>query len=973
VTVLVNDPPVANDDIVVAVLDAQNTASEFDILGNDTDTEGGIDPSTVTIVSGPDSNLGEIEEIKADGTIVYRPNSNVTTPEVDSFTYTVSDLNGAISNTATVTINIVDDPYPWHNLLNPPDVNGDTFVSPIDFLIVITHLNNEGQGTLPLPVSGGFEPPPYLDTNSDNRVSPTDALLIINYLNTNLPGGGGGGGEIDDYLEVVGADANPPITSIDVLANDIAGASGPLTLVPSGLNTTGTTGSVQVNVATNRILYTPAAGFYNLDSFSYTATDTNDTTHTANVTLQVSKADGSCSPDQELASCDDGINYIVETLQISPTGALTGLPITSPLDVGQEFEVRISVQDARGGILPADAGLYAAFMDVLYDADFVDVKPSATPITFGDNYQNFKQGVVGVPGVVNELGAAQGNFTPLGNGVEVLASMIFITKAEGTATIQLDPADMSPAHDTVVHEPANNQVIDHAIISYGSSIVTVIPVNDLPTLASLSDLTVDEDATEQTINLAGITAGGGENQPLRVTATSGNTDLIANPAVAYTSAETTGSLKFTPVSDASGSAVITVTVEDGGLDEDLNTAGDNLIHSETFTVTISPVNDLPALASLSNLTINEDTPARTVSLFGITAGGGESQPLRVTASSSNTDLIPSPTVVYTSAESTGSLTFTPLPDANGSTVITVTVEDGGLDADLATSSDNASNLETFTVTVTAVDDPPTATAGSYQPDENELLTVTTENGLIQFASDPDGDALTFSLVAGTAHGQLVLATNGSFTYHPDTNFNRTDSFQYVANDGSANSNEATVTLSINTEHPWYNTFVPTDVNDDGHVHPIDALYLIDSFNRDGSTVLSKSRSEGLVAPFYDVNHDGILDSADAIVVIDDINRLSTGNGEGEAAFDWHEFDRSLTSLPVSRLSLSDWTTSRSTSSAPVAVVERDLERPRVSDSQITWQRRIDDAIVDLTGEEEELLFGDLDDLIDSIDGLLAEE
>ena len=158
------------------------------------------------------------------------------------------------------------------------------------------------------------------------------------------------------------------------------------------------------------------------------------------------------------------------------------------------------------------------------------------------------------------------------------------------------------------------------------------------------------------------------------------------------------------------------------------------------------------------------------------------------------------------------------------------------------------------------------------------------------------------------------------------------------------------------------------MNDDGHVHPIDALYLIDKFNRDGSTVLSKSRSEGLVAPFYDVNHDGILDSADAIVVIDDINRLSTGDGEGEAVFDWNEFDRSLTPLPASRLSLSDWTTSRSSLSAPVAVVE--LERPRISASQLSWQRRIDDAIVDLTGDEEELLLDGINDLVDSIDGLL---
>jgi hypothetical protein len=271
---------------------------------------------------------------------------------------------------------------------------------------------------------------------------------------------------VDDYQDVVGADVNAPGTVIDVVANDIEGANGPLTLVPSGL-TQPANGTAQVDLATNEIRYTPDDGFYNLDQFSYTVTDTNNTTVTANVSVQVSKPGGGCSPDQELASCDDGINFIVET--INP---VTGTPLTQ-VDVGQEFEVRVSLQDARGGIAPADAGLYAAFMDVLFDADFVDVKPSTTPIVYSSFYTIFHQGVVGVPGVVNELGAVQAGFTPLGNGVIELAHMTFIAKAAGIATIQLDPADVSPIHDSLVHEPDSNQVVDHAIVSYGSRVLTV--------------------------------------------------------------------------------------------------------------------------------------------------------------------------------------------------------------------------------------------------------------------------------------------------------------------------------------------------------------------------------------------------------------------------------------------------------------------------------------------------------------------
>ncbi|HIE97540.1 MAG TPA: hypothetical protein EYQ63_11135, partial [Fuerstia sp.] len=62
-------------------------------------------------------------------------------------------------------------------------------------------------------------------------------------------------------------------------------------------------------------------------------------------------------------------------------------------------------------------------------------------------------------------------------------------------------------------------------------------------------LTLFEDTGEVQIGLNSIGAGGGESQPLKVTAASDNTSLIPHPPVTYTSAEATGSLKFTPVAD----------------------------------------------------------------------------------------------------------------------------------------------------------------------------------------------------------------------------------------------------------------------------------------------------------------------------------------------------------------------------------------------------------------------------------------
>ncbi len=108
----------------------------------------------------------------------------------------------------------------------------------------------------------------------------------------------------------------------------------------------------------------------------------------------------------------------------------------------------------------------------------------------------------------------------------------------------------------------------------------------------------------------------------------------------------------------------------------------------------------PTLSAISNRTINEDAGLQTVSLAGITSGAaGENQTLTVTATSSNPSLIPDPTISYTSPSATGTLTFAPIANANGSATITVTVDDG----------QSMSNLfaRTFSVTVTAVNDPPT--------------------------------------------------------------------------------------------------------------------------------------------------------------------------------------------------------------------------------------------------------------------------
>jgi VCBS repeat-containing protein len=113
--------------------------------------------------------------------------------------------------------------------------------------------------------------------------------------------------------------------------------------------------------------------------------------------------------------------------------------------------------------------------------------------------------------------------------------------------------------------------------------------------------------------------------------------------------------------------------------------------------------------------------------------------------------------------------------------IAVTVSEGALD----------SNAAHATVHVTAVDDAPVAQNGSASGNEDNVI------GGVLPATDIDGPSLTFSRVTNGAHGAVTVNANGTFSYTPNPNFNGSDSFTFKANDGSLDSNVATVNLTVN--------------------------------------------------------------------------------------------------------------------------------------------------------------------------------
>ncbi|WP_153557365.1 dockerin type I domain-containing protein [Roseimaritima sediminicola] len=80
-----------------------------------------------------------------------------------------------------VTLNVTENPLPFHNPVEPLDVDGIDGIAPRDVLLIINYLNQHGPGPIEKPnVSGA---PVYYDVNGDGWVTPLDALLVINRLN----------------------------------------------------------------------------------------------------------------------------------------------------------------------------------------------------------------------------------------------------------------------------------------------------------------------------------------------------------------------------------------------------------------------------------------------------------------------------------------------------------------------------------------------------------------------------------------------------------------------------------------------------------------------------------------------------------------------------------------------------------------------------------------------------------------------
>ncbi|MCP4408572.1 MAG: hypothetical protein GY807_12565 [Gammaproteobacteria bacterium] len=114
----------------------------------------------------------------------------------------------------------------------------------------------------------------------------------------------------------------------------------------------------------------------------------------------------------------------------------------------------------------------------------------------------------------------------------------------------------------------------------------------------------------------------------------------------------------------------------------------------------------------------------------------------------------------------------------------------------------------------STNNPPTVTAQTFSAEPSKTLTVATP-GVLAGSSDPSN--LRAVLVSDASDGTLTLNPDGSFEYVHNGSSSATDSFTFKANDGTSDSNTASVTISLNgvpviTTACLATEDLPTDLN-----------------------------------------------------------------------------------------------------------------------------------------------------------------
>ncbi len=751
VTVLpVNDAPMALDD------ESDTDANEvvlIDILGNDSDPDGSIDPTSVRILQPP--SRGTADADPATGVVTYSPSPGAC--GTDTFTYVVEDNEGELSNEATVRLDVRCNEPPIANddtattdegtsvgidvVSNDADTDGLLDLSTVHITqspasgTVSVHPSSGVVTYMPDPTSCGEDTFRYTVADDDGAVS-DEATVTVSVLCSPPPLA------IDDLYQVNegGAlDVDPP----GVVDNDDTTPVEPVTVTlvsgPShGQLTLHADGSFE---------YVHDGSETTSDQFTYYISDSRNDSNTATVSIIVQPIN-----DPPVAIDDGG-----STLEDTP---VTLHVLDNDMDPDGDALTVDWTQQPQNGSVVNNGGT------VTYtpNPNFHGVDTFTYAATDGNGGQSEATVTVTVD-AVNDPPVAQDDSESTAEDTPVQIDVLANDTDPDGDSLSIDhvqqPSHGSASSDgsAVTYVPDGDfhgtDVFEYSITdnkggtSSASVTVTIVSVDDPPvgrdddattpedTSITIGVLDNDEDPEGDVLHVESVM------QPAHGAVSNGGVDVT-----------------YTPDPDFNGNDSFTYMVSDGNGGK----------ATATVYVLVLPSNDPPTAQDDGESTL-EDTPVRISVLSNDSDPDGDellvqsvTQPTHGTVEISGSDII-----------------YLPGADFFGIDTFTYVAFDGNGGVDTAT----------VTVDVGPVNDPPLAQDDVASTDEESAVDIL----VLQNDSDPDGDDVLILSVSPPSHGSVAIEGD-NVVYTPELNFYGGDTFTYTIRDGSGATDTALVSVSV---------------------------------------------------------------------------------------------------------------------------------------------------------------------------------
>ena len=828
----VDDAPTASGISKTVNEDTTLTFAAADFTGAFSDADGHTLKS-VTIVTLPDSAHGVLkagdplaavsagDSVTAAnlGTIKFEPVADWNGSA--SFTYQVtdsSDAESAAAATVSITVNAVDDAPTASDISKTVDEDTTLTFAAADFTGAFSDadghtLKSVKIVTLPDSAHGVLKAgDPLAAVSAGDSVTADDLGTITFEPVANWNGSASFTYQVTDSSDAESAAAATVSITVNAVDDTVS--------VEAGSATEGSAVTFKVKLSATVGSNVVLDWVTGADDTTGARQATAGTDYTAvtdgSVTIAANATEGSFTVSTTADTATEGDETFKVTISVP-----TGTPLPAGLTMGTASAVG-TIQDDDGATVSVEGGSAIEGSAVTFKAKLSAAVASDVVLgwtTGADDTEGASQATAGT------------DYTAVTDG----SVMIAASQTEASFTVSTT-ADTATEGDETFKATITGTTLPAGVIIVTASAIGTIRDDDRPTASDIAK-TVDEDTT---LTFAATDFTGAFSDPdghtlksvkiVTLPDTAHGVLKAGNPLAAVSAGDSVtaanlGTLKFEPVANWNGSASFTYQVTDSSDTESAAAA--------TVNITVSAVDDNPSAGDFSK-TVNEDTTLTFAatdftgafsdadghtlkSVKIVTLPNGTHGTLKVGAANATANQ----SVV---AANLGTIKFEPAANWNGSASFTYKVTDSG--------DDESAAAATVSITVSAVDDAPSAGDFSKTVAEDTTLTFAATDFTGAF-SDPDGHTLksvkivtlptsthgTLKVGAAnaTANQSVVAADLGTIKFEPVANWNGSASFTYKVTDSdddeSAAAGTVTITVSAVDDNPSASDFSKTVAED----------------------------------------------------------------------------------------------------------------------------------------------------------------